>query len=103
MNIFTFFYLDAFVETSIAALSPTEGEVLLLMREDKLHPFFGKFCVCKLGGPKIVHALLYDLIYSSKDLSLSVPSLDTKKCCLGITLPNILQPNSGPSKSELLG
>ena len=67
MNIYPFFFnLDVFFETSIAALSPTEGEVLLPMGEDKLHSFLGEFCVCELGGPKIVHALLYDLIYSSK-------------------------------------
>ena len=73
------------------------------MREDNLHPFFSEFSVCELGGPKIVHVSFYDLIYSSKDLSLSVPSLDTKRCCIGVTLPNILEPNSGTSKSELLG
>ena len=39
VNQLIFFNLDIFDETTTVATSPTEGEVLLLTREDKMHPF----------------------------------------------------------------
>ena len=43
-NYIFFFYLDGFDETTTTAISPTEGEVLLLMGEDTLQPLKKILC-----------------------------------------------------------